>query len=181
MDQQRREKLLFHICCAPDATVVAERLEPDYDITGYFYNPNIHPQSEYTLRVNEMEELAREIGLKLIVGPYDADRWFDLVKGMEDEPEGGARCEVCFRMRLESTARLAQEQGFDFFTTVLTVSPHKNADLINAIGSEMSAKYAVQFLSANFKKKDGFKRSIELSKIYGLYRQNYCGCIYSKR
>ncbi len=181
MDHVKSEKLLFHICCAPDATVVAERLAPDYDITGYFYNPNIHPESEYRMRVDEMEELSLKIGLKLIVGPYDADNWYKLVRGLEDEPEGGARCEICFRMRMESTAKVARERGFDLFTTVLTVSPHKNAELINAIGTEAAEKYGVRFLPSNFKKKDGFKRSIELSKVYSLYRQNYCGCVYSMR
>lgn len=176
-----KEKLLFHICCAPDATVVAERLHPDYDITGFFYNPNIHPESEYKLRVKEMEDLAKKINLKLIVGPYDSDNWFEQVEGLEHEPEGGARCVVCFKMRLEQTARVAKEQGFDIFTTVLTVSPHKNADLINDIGEEIAEKYGVAFMAANFKKKDGFKRSLVLSKQYNLYRQNYCGCIYSKR
>jgi len=172
--------MLLHICCAPDATVVIERLSPEYDLTGYFYNPNIHPKREYYLRLEEMKKLAERLNLQLVWDEYDVDRWFALTRDLKDEPEGGRRCEVCFRMRLERAADYAKANGFDIFTTVLTVSPHKKAEVINRIGEEIANEYEVQFLSANFKKKDGFKRSVELSKKFGLYRQDYCGCVYSK-
>ena len=175
------KKLLFHICCAPDATVVVERLRTDYEITGFFYNPNIHPKQEYQLRVKEVEKLASQMDFPLKIGPYDVDRWFSLIKGLEEEPEGGKRCEICFYTTLQATAELAANLEFDLFTTVLTVSPHKNADLINKLGKDIAEEYNVSFLPANFKKKDGFKRSIELSKKYNLYRQNYCGCVFSRR
>ena len=176
-----RKKCLLQICCAPDATVVVERLRNDYDITGYFYNPNIHPEEEYRLRADEMVRLASEMDFPVVIGPYDAERWFELTSELKGEPEGGERCLVCFQMRLEGAARFAADHNFDLFTTVLTVSPHKNAEKINAMGASIAKKYGVPFLEENFKKKDGFKRSIELSKEYNLYRQNYCGCIYSKR
>ena len=175
-----KPKLLLHICCAPDASVVFERLKPEYEITGYFYNPNIHPQEEYELRANETKRLAEIMHIPLAKAPNDTDRWFGLVKGMEHLPEKGERCTVCIRMRMEQAARFCAENGFDMFTTVLTVSPHKNADLINSIGDEMAAKFDVKYMEANFKKKDGFKRSLELCRKYNIYRQNYCGCVYSK-
>lgn len=175
------KKLLLHICCAPDATVVVERLRSAFDITGFFYNPNIHPEQEYELRTEEMKRLAFKMAFPLAVGPYDAEQWFSLTKGLEEMPEGGERCRICFQMRLEKTAQLAAKEKFDFFTTVLTVSPHKNAALVNQLGQVIAHENKVSFLESNFKKKDGFKRSIELSKIYHLYRQNYCGCKYSVR
>jgi predicted adenine nucleotide alpha hydrolase (AANH) superfamily ATPase len=177
---KKKEKLLLHVCCAPDATVVVERLSPEYDITIFFYNPNIHPETEYEQRLTEMKKLATQLEVPLLPAEYDADVWFRAVKGMEYLPEGGKRCEICFKLRLEKTAQMAKAHQFEIFTTVLTVSPHKNAALINEIGKMSSEKFGVPFMEANFKKKDGFKRSIELSRQYHLYRQNYCGCIYSK-
>lgn len=178
---QPKTRLLLHICCAPDATVVVERLSAEYDLAVYFYDPNIHPEEEYRLRCDEMQKLADRLGIPFFEGEYDADRWFGMVKGLEHEPEGGARCAVCFRMRLERAARFAAEKGYRIFTTVLTVSPHKDADLINRLGREAAASHGVEFIEGNFKKKDGFKRSVELSREYGLYRQDYCGCLYSHR
>lgn len=175
-----KPRMLLHICCAPDATVVIERVSPEYEITGYFYNPNIHPKREYYLRLEEMKRLAQGMGIELVCEEYDLDRWFALTRDLKDEPEGGRRCEVCFRMRLERAADYAKMNGFDMFTTVLTVSPHKKAEVINRIGEEIAREYEIPFLSANFKKKDGFKRSVELSKEFDLYRQDYCGCVYSK-
>jgi epoxyqueuosine reductase len=175
------KKLLLHICCAPDATVVFERLSSDYNITGFFYNPNIHPQAEYKLRENEFVRLAKQQGVASECGSYDWDRWFELVEGMETEPEGGKRCRICIQMRIEMAAQFAKQHDFNLFTTVLTVSPHKNAELINQLGAEIGKLYQVEFMPANFKKQDGFKRSLELTKQYQLYRQNYCGCIFSKR
>lgn len=176
-----KDKLLLHVCCAPDATVVVERLSADYDLAVYFYDPNIHPESEYFLRRDEMARLAKRLNVSFHDGEYDADRWFGLVKGLEQEPEGGARCAVCFRMRLERTAEWAAINGYELFTTVLTVSPHKDADLINRLGREAASACGISFLEGNFKKKDGFRRSVELSREYGLYRQDYCGCLFSMR
>jgi len=162
-------------------TVPIERLQTEFEITGFFYNPNIHPKKEYEKRLNEITTWTQQQAIPLIVHKYDVDFWFDLVKGFEKEPEGGKRCDICFKMRLEQTAIFAKQNGFDFFTTTLSISPHKNSTLINKIGKELGKKFDVQFLESNFKKKDGFKRSIELSKKYNFYRQNYCGCVYSMR
>lgn len=175
------KKLLLQICCAPDATVVVERLRPLYDITGYFYNPNIHPEEEYKLRTEEMLHLASKMYFPIEIGPYETREWYKRTSEKKDSPEGGERCQICYRMRLEKAAGFAVDNQFNLFTTVLTVSPHKNADIINAMGSEIAKAFGIEFLSANFKKNDGFKRSIELSKIFNLYRQDYCGCIYSKQ
>jgi len=149
-------------------------------VTGYFYNPNIYPESEYTLRLSEAGNLAKKRDIELLCGEYDANEWFTLTKGMEQEPEGGSRCDVCFRMRLEKTAQRTRDDGFDIFTTTLTVSPHKNARLINEIGFKVAKQHGVDFLERDFKKRDGFKKTVRLSKEYGLYRQNYCGCLYSR-
>ena len=175
------QKLFLHTCCAPCVTVPIERLESEYEITCFFYNPNIHPKDEYKQRLTELKRIVKKLNIELVEHQYDAERWFDLVKGLEDEPEGGKRCAVCFKIRMQEAAKLAKEKGYDFFTTTLTISPHKNAKLINQIGLELSERYGIQFLEANFKKKDGYKRSIELSKNYNLYRQDYCGCIFSRR
>ncbi len=178
---EMKPTLLLQVCCAPDATVVLERLQAEYAITVFFYNPNIQPENEYRLRLAELEQLAREYHVPSLSAPYDAEAWFELVRGLEDVPEGGARCDLCFRRRLEVTAQMAQKHGFDMFTTVLTVSPHKNARLINEIGQKIGQQFGVQFMAADFKKRDGFKRSLELSRQFKLYRQNYCGCIFSQR
>ncbi len=179
---QNVKKLLAHICCAPCATVGLEKLINDnYEITGYFYNPNIHPESEYTKRLDSLKKLAGIQNYKLITESDPPDLWFEFIKGLEKEKEGGKRCEACFRMRLEKTAFYASRHDFEGFTTVLTVSPHKNTAVINRIGKDIAEKYNLFFPEENFKKQDGFKKSMELSKKYGLYRQNYCGCVYSCR
>lgn len=175
-----KKKLLLHTCCAPCVVVPFERLQSDYEITCFFYNPNIHPEREYLQRLRELEKLSGVLGIGIIVQQYDSDRWFRLVKGLEQEPEGGKRCEVCFKMRLESTAKITKKQGFDIFTTTLTISPHKNATSVNQIGSDLAKQYQIEFLEANFKKKNGYRKSIELSRLYNVYRQNYCGCIFSQ-
>jgi hypothetical protein len=180
-EMSQGKKLLLHICCAPDATVVLNDLSAAFDITAYFYNPNIHPLEEYTKRLGEMQKLAARTAVPLAPGGYDIDDWRSAVAGLEHEPEGGKRCAICFRVRLERAARYAAMNGFDCFTTVLTVSPHKDARLINEIGAEIGAHCGIEFIKADFKKKDGFKRSIALSRQYGLYRQSYCGCVYSIR
>ncbi len=179
--RKKRKKLLLHICCAPDATYGIEKFSKDYDITLYFYNPNIHPVVEYNLRALEVKRLARTLKIPLIEGPYEPDRWFEAVKGLEDEPELGKRCDICFKMRLEDTAALAKEMGFDAISTVLTISPKKDAERINAIGKEIAKKYGVKWVAEDLKKEGGFQRSLELSAKYELYRQDYCGCIFSKK
>jgi len=181
----RRPKLLLHSCCGPCSSYVLEYLSKYFDITVWFYNPNIEPAKEYELRLSEQKRLIPEMGLQgdpsVDEGPYEPGIFHEAVSGLENEPEGGKRCEKCFCLRLEKTAERALEKGFDLFTTTLTVSPHKNAELLNGIGEEIAARYGVAFLNSDFKKKDGYKRSIELSKQYGLYRQDYCGCVYSRR
>ena len=168
------------MCCAGCSPYVIDLLKTEYDVTGYFYNPNIHPESEYQLRLKEAENLAKKLHIEFLCDEYDPDRWFSLTEGMEHEPEGGHRCEICFQMRLERTAGRACESGFDLFTTTLTVSPHKNAERINMIGTAAAKMTGVDFLERNFKKKDGFKKTMRLSREFGLYRQTYCGCLYSR-
>ncbi len=172
-------RILLHICCAPCSTEVIKRLSTDYKVTGFFYNPNIHPVREFVLRLKEFERFAGEIGLESKIGPYEMKRWFELTRNFKDEPEGGRRCEVCFEMRLEKTAQEALRDGFDLFATTLSISPHKDASLIDRLGEEVGKKVGVRYLAADFKKKDGFLRSVELSKAHGLHRQDYCGCVYS--
>ncbi len=177
----QKPKMLLHICCAPCSTAVIERLKDEFDITGYFYDPNIHPEEEYLRRLEETKELYNKLSIPLIEAQYDAERWFNLTENLKQEPEGGKRCEVCYDMRLEKTAGFARDNGFALFTTVLSISPHKKAAVISSIGRRLSEKYSIKFYEADFKKKDGFKRSLELSREYNLYRQDYCGCIYSRR
>jgi len=176
-----KPKLLLHICCAPCSTHVVEVLKEDYNLTGYFYNPNIHPKSEYLRREEEMKRYVRKIDLELVCAEYDDARWFQMVKGMEDVPEGGERCFLCFRLRLEEAAQYAKKHGYQFLATTLSISPHKNAAKINEVGSEVADRYQLQWYAADFKKRGGFERSIHMSKEAGLYRQSYCGCIFSQR
>jgi epoxyqueuosine reductase len=174
-------KMLLHICCAPCSTHVIDVLKADYDLDGYFYNPNIHPENEYELREKEVQRYAESNNIKLIREEYDDEQWFKLTEGMDDMPEGDKRCEICFEMRLEKTAEYAKEHGYDIIATTLSISPHKNAQKINEIGSKVAKKHGVKFLEADFKKKGGFERSIQMSKQFDLYRQSYCGCIFSKK
>jgi len=176
-----KPKMLLHICCAPCSTYVIESLKEKYDLTGYFYNPNIHPESEYLHREKEMTRYAHDIGLGLICAEYDDARWFEMTKGMEDMPEGGDRCLLCYEMRLKKTAQYASEHGYQSFATTLSISPHKNSAKINDIGSKVAEYHNVQFYPADFKKHGGFETSIKISKEFGLYRQSYCGCIFSKK
>ena len=170
-------KVLLHICCGVCAAAVAEKLMIEgHEVTGFFYNPNIHPVSEYKKRLDAASEVARELKFELVEGLYDRERWFELAKGAEYAPEGGERCERCFRMRLEKTHQYMRKNMFDAFTTTLTVSPLKDATLVNSIGREIGDE---KFICADFKKKGGSQRAGELAKEMGLYRQNYCGCIYS--
>lgn len=175
--------LLLHSCCAPCSSYVIEYLSNYFYITVFYYNPNIYPDTEYIFRSNEQKRLISEMPTKYLVTYIDEDynskEFYNAVKGLEKEPEGGKRCEKCFYLRLERTAKKAIELNFDYFTTTLTISPLKNAQLINQIGETLSQIYNIKWLPSDFKKKEGYKRSIELSKIYSLYRQNYCGCIFS--
>ena len=184
-DAARRPRLLLHSCCAPCSSYVLEALNRHFDIDLFYYNPNIQPREEFDRRVAELERLAAAIphenALNVIVGDYDAEAFLALCRGHEDDPEGGERCERCFRMRLGATAKLARQLGSDYFTTTLTISPLKDAQLLNAIGLELGQKEGVRWLCSDFKKKNGYKRSCELSALYGLYRQDYCGCVFSKR
>lgn len=181
----RLPKLLIHSCCAPCSSYVLEYLSEYFAITVYYYNPNIYPEGEFNRRAKEQAELIRSMPLKnpviFIEGRYEPQRYYDLIKGHERDSEGGDRCSICYRMRLEEAARTAQQGGYEFFTTTLTISPHKDANKLNEIGQEMASKYGLLFLPSDFKKRNGFKRSIELSNEYGLYRQDYCGCVFSQR
>lgn len=178
-------RLLLHSCCAPCSSRVLEYLSGYFDITVFYYNPNIFPEAEYEKRVLEQKRLLKEMPLagkiSFLMGKYDRERFYETVKGLEDEKEGGARCLKCYELRLNETAKAAKEGGFDFFTTTLSVSPLKDARKINDAGDKAAAVYGVPFLRGDFKKKDGYKRSVELSNIYGLYRQDYCGCEFSLR
>ena len=180
-----RPTLLLHACCAPCSSYVLEYLSWYFKITVLYYNPNIEPKGEYDKRTNELVRLTKEMPLpfdvEVICGEYDEKVFRDAVNGLENEPEGGKRCRVCFRLRLEEAARIAKAGNYDYFTTTLSISPHKNADVLNEIGEELGRQYQIAWLPSDFKKKGGFQRSIELSSQYGLYRQDYCGCIYSMR
>jgi predicted adenine nucleotide alpha hydrolase (AANH) superfamily ATPase len=176
-----KQKLLLHVCCAPCSTVALERLKEEYAVTVFFFNPNIHPKIERDKRLDEMQRLAENLGFEVLAVDYAAKEWFDLVRGMEDLPEGGERCTRCFDMRLRKTAELAREKGFDVFATSLTLSPHKDAERINRLGGDIAAEFGVGYYESNFKKMNGYQQSIELSHEYDLYRQDYCGCIFSKK
>lgn len=184
-EEGRVPRLLLHSCCAPCSSYVLEYLAPQASITAFYYNPNITEETEYRKRVQELRRLIaarpRPHPVTLLEGAYEPERFFAAVKGLEAVPEGGARCLRCFRLRLFEAARVAAEGGFDYFTTSLTISPLKDAAAINAIGEEAAAAFQVPWLPSDFKKKGGYARSIELSRELGLYRQDYCGCIFSKR
>lgn len=179
----RAPKLLLHSCCAPCSSYVLEYLSEYFEITVFYYNPNIYPESEYRKRVAEQQKFIGDLGsrhpVSFIEGEYDTDRFYAMAKGMEEVKEGGVRCFKCYELRLRRTAETAAEKGFDYFTTTLSISPMKNAQKLNEIGARLANEYGVHYLFSDFKKKNGYKRSIELSKKYGLYRQDYCGCVFS--
>lgn len=181
-----RKRLLLHSCCGPCSTAVLERLSTDYQITLFYYNPNITDFEEYNRRKETQLQAIRAFqdqgespgsSVAFLEGPYETDRFYQVSAGLEREPEGGKRCEACFRLRLGKTAEMADRLGFNFFTTTLSVSPHKDAKLLNQIGKDLNTD---QYLEADFKKKAGYQRSIQMSKEYGLYRQSYCGCCFAK-
>lgn len=177
-------KLLLHSCCAPCSSYTLEYLSQYFEITVFYFNPNISPIQEFEKRFDEQERLIHVLPAKhkisLLKGEYDYNEFLQIAKGYEDVREGGERCFRCYRMRLEKTAKVAKEQGFDYFCTTLSISPLKNSQKINEIGYETAQKYDVQWLPSDFKKREGYKRSIEMSREYNLYRQNFCGCVYSK-
>lgn len=179
------EKLLLHACCAPCSSAVLERLGNIFSITIFYYNPNITDAVEYNKRINEVKEFISKFKVKypisIIDGRYDPEEFFEISKGLEDVPERGKRCYKCYKLRLSETAKIADKYNFPYFTTTLSLSPYKNSKWINEIGSDLDKVYDSSFLYSDFKKKNGYKRSIELSREYDLYRQDYCGCIYSKR
>lgn len=179
-----KPKLLLHACCAPCSSAVLEYIHDYFDITIYYHNPNISPESEFNFRLEELKRLLEEMKLtdvKLVAPEYDYSEFQNIANGLENAEEGGKRCFLCYRLRLESTAKYAKENNFDYFTTTLSVSPYKNAKVLNETGLELQDEYGVKYLCSDFKKGNGYKRSCELSREYNLYRQNYCGCVYSKR
>ena len=191
--EERVPKLLLHSCCAPCSSYVLEYLSEYFKITVLYYNPNIspkeeynpniYPESEYTKRIWEQQKLIDELPAKhpisFMAGPYDKERFYEMASGLEHVKEGGARCMKCYELRLREAAKIAKNAGFDYFTTTLSISPLKKAERLNEIGQRLGEEYEVEYLLSDFKKKNGYKRSIELSKIYGLYRQDYCGCEFS--
>lgn len=183
--EERVPKLLLHSCCAPCSSYVLEYLSNYFEITVFYYNPNIYPEQEYEKRVKEQQELIRRMPAKhpisFVEGPFEKEKFYEMAKGLEDVPEGGARCMKCYEMRLRKTAELAKKEHFDYFTTTLSISPLKNAEKLNKIGLHLAEIYEVEYLLSDFKKKNGYKRSTELSREYGLYRQDYCGCEFSVR
>lgn len=183
--ENAKPTLLLHACCAPCSSYCLEYLSKTFDITVLFYNPNIESEDEYNKRVNELIRFIDECrsieGVNLEILDYDNSEFYDAVQGMEDAEEGGARCFKCYELRLRKTAEYAKENDFEYITTTLTISPHKNSDKINEIGLKVAEEYDLKYLLSDFKKNDGFKRSIELSNEYDLYRQSFCGCEFSKR
>ena len=174
------KKMLLHSCCGPCSTQVIDVLRNQFDIKVYYFNPNIDCLEEYNHRLEEQKRYCKEVGIDVLEEIYNPQEYYSLIKGHEQDKEGGERCSICFKLRMQKTAQKAKLLGFDIFATTLTVSPHKNSQVINAIGEEIQSKEKIEFYSGNFKKQDGYKKSIEFSKKYNLYRQNYCGCIYSK-
>ena len=179
-----RPKLALHACCAPCSSAVLEQLTDVFDITVFFYNPNISPEAEFRHRLEEQVRLVNEMlpggGISVREGEYDAEEFYRRVKGYEKDPEGGERCGICFDMRLRKTAEFAKANGMDYFTTTLSISPLKDAQRLNALGGDLAGEYGVKYLFSDFKKKEGYKRSCTLSAEYGLYRQDFCGCVFSK-
>ena len=180
----QRPLLALHSCCAPCSSAVLERLNAHFRIALYYYNPNISPEKEFRHRVEEQRRLVRQMpladDLRVEEGPYEPERFYELVRGHEGDPEGGARCGVCFEMRLRSTAEYAKRIGADYFTTTLSISPLKDEQRLNAIGRALSEEFGVKYLFSDFKKRDGYRRSCALSEEYGLYRQDFCGCAFSR-
>lgn len=183
--QGRVPRLLLHSCCAPCSSYVLEYLSRYFEITVFYYNPNIYPPEEFGKRVEEQKRLIAQLPaehpISFLDGPYEPERFYEMAKGLEQVPEGGARCFKCYRLRLTETAEMARAGKYDYFTTTLSISPLKNAEKLNEIGGQLAKDYGVDYLYSDFKKRNGYKRSTELSREYGLYRQDYCGCEFSAR
>ncbi|MBR6753449.1 MAG: epoxyqueuosine reductase QueH [Clostridia bacterium] len=177
---EEKPTLLLHSCCGPCSSAVIERLSAHFRVTVFYYNPNIEPEEEYLHRLSEQKRLLGILQIPLLECEWDHDAFACFAEQMKDEPEGGARCTACFALRLNKTAQLAKQHGFDYFTTTLSVSPHKDPIRLNELGEKYALQYDVKHLPADFKKKNGYLRSLQLSKEYDLYRQDYCGCLYSK-
>lgn len=182
INNKQKPKLLLHVCCAPCSSYCLETLEPYFDITVYYYNPNISPLEEYNKRLEEEKRYVKQKykNIKVIEAEYDNENFEAIAKGLEELAEGGERCKKCYRLRLEHTAKYAKQNGYDYFTTTLTISPYKNSNALNEIGGQLAKEFGINYLYSDFKKNDGYKKSIELSKQYNLYRQDYCGCRFSK-
>lgn len=176
-----KPSILLHSCCGPCSSSVIDQLKDYFDITVYYFNPNIHPEEEYLHRKEEQKRLLSILNIPLIEGDYDPKEFFNIAKGLEDEPQKGQRCYNCYNLRLTSTYNLAKDKGFDYFCTTLTVSPNVNEQMVNEIGIALEKQGDVKFLQSDFKKEDGYLNSVKLAKEYNLYRQDYCGCIYSFR
>lgn len=183
--KDRVPTLLLHSCCGPCSTYCLQKLSEHFEVTVFYYNPNIYPPEEYQMRVKEQERLIQSFPVKhpvhFVEGSYDTERFYEMAKGLELLKEGGERCFACYELRLRESAEYAKVHGFDFFTTTLSISPLKNADKLNEIGAMLEQEYQVSYLFSDFKKKEGYKKSTEISREYGMYRQYYCGCVYSKR
>lgn len=184
-EEGRCPSLLLHSCCAPCSSYVLKYLSEYFKITLLYFNPNISPESEYMKRVAEQKRLIESMPFKnkveFVEGRYEPREFYDAVKGYEEEPEGGRRCHICYEMRLREAAEYAKKGGYDYFTTTLSISPLKKSDVLNEIGERVGIEYGIAHLPSDFKKRNGYKQSIELSKEYNLYRQNFCGCVFSKR
>ena len=178
------KKMLLHVCCAPCSSHVLDLLKNEYSITAYFYNPNITEEAEYAKRINELKRFVSEAefakNVEVVEGDYEPELFFEMAKGLENEPERGKRCYKCYRQRMEKACIYAKQNNYDVFTTTLSISPHKNAVWINEIGRQLADNYDIAYFYSDFKKKNGYAHSIELSREYNLYRQDYCGCIYSR-
>ena len=183
--QGRVPRLLLHSCCAPCSSYVLEYLSRYFEITVFYYNPNIYPPEEFGKRVEEQKRLIAQLPaehpISFLDGPYEPERFYEMARGLEQVPEGGERCFKCYRLRLTETAEMARAGKYDYFTTTLSISPLKNAEKLNEIGGQLAKDYGVDYLYSDFKKRNGYKRSTELSREYGLYRQDYCGCVFSMR
>lgn len=183
--EEKVPRLLLHSCCAPCSSYVLEYLSQYFEVTVFYYNPNIYPESEYTKRVLEQQKLISEMRFKypvtFIAGNYDSEKFYNMARGLENVKEGGERCFKCYELRLREAAKIAKNGEYDFFTTTLSISPLKNAQKLNEIGMLLAEEYGIEYLLSDFKKKNGYKRSVELSEQYGLYRQDYCGCVFSMK
>ena len=181
IDKLNKPKLLLHSCCAPCSSACLEVLTPFFDVTVFYYNPNITDEQEYFKRLAEQKRYCDGLGINVLQGDYNPQDFMQKVAGLEHLPEGGERCTVCYKLRLEESAKIAKKLGYDYFCSTLSVSPYKNAVKLNTIGKQLELEYGIKYLVNDFKKRNGYKRSVELSNTFGLYRQPYCGCEFSKR